>query len=97
MTRRPKPSPLPESRIERGIKLRRSQPQLGSVMIAIDTALRQLNNRIDKSERNARPRGTGSVIGSVVQVPRENPEHETHFDYLETVRVTLEQLVMDAP
>lgn len=88
---------MPESRIERGMKLRRKQHPIGSTMIAIDIAMKQLNYRIDRSEQQCQSSGSGSIVGSVIQVPQSNPSHETHIDFLESVRKTLEDLVQEAP
>jgi hypothetical protein len=91
------PTELRESRRERAKKMEKAKDPLGPVMTAIDIALGRLNYLIDRSERECRTEPSGSVVGSVIQVPQSNPSHEGHFDFLLTVKKTFEDLVQEAP
>jgi hypothetical protein len=70
---------------------------LSSTVIAIDIAMKKLNPRIDKAIDQCQASSSGSIVGSVVQVPMSDPMSQRAFDFLESVRQTLEDLVNEAP
>lgn len=86
-----------KTRRQIGHELKRHRVQLGSTIVGIEEAMAKLNGRINRSIEGCRLKGTGSVVGSVVQVPQQDPHTQAHFDYLDAVRATLEQLVNEAP
>lgn len=87
--------PRPRSRIELGVQIRKEQKQLGSCIIAIESALKQLGYHIDRNIEACGPPSSGSIVGSVVQVPQSDPSHEQAFDRLDQIRATLEGLVRE--
>lgn len=96
--RKRQPKQLPKTRLQIGYEIKRRRPSLGSLVVAIEGARRELFIEVDRAIEAAHsPSGSGSVVGSVVQVPRCDPRHEQAIDYLETVRKTLEDLVGEAP
>jgi hypothetical protein len=92
---RRKHTPHPRSRIERAIQIRKHQKQLGSTIIAIDTAFKRLNFLVDRNIEACGPASSGSIVGSVVQVPQSDPAHEQAFDRLDQIRATLEGLIRE--
>ena len=90
-------SPLRYTRAQRAVALRKRNEALGSTLVAIDIALKRLNPAIDRAIDTATKTGSGSVVGSVVQVPRANPVQEDAFDWLLDVKFQLEELVREAP
>lgn len=85
--------PRARTRKELAAQLKKSGDRIGSSLIsAIDTELDSLSKRVDRAFVATRPRGSGSIIGSVVQVPRSDPACERAFDYLNEVKQTLERL-----
>jgi hypothetical protein len=97
MIRRRRGRAHPKTRYEIGVELRRNQQQLGSLVIAIDLALRNLNHRIERAIEHCQPKSPGSVIGSEVQISVINPRHETAFEWLDSVKQSVEELIADAP
>jgi hypothetical protein len=89
--------PLPVTRMQRAVQIRKRDESLGSTLVAIDIALKRLNPAIDRAIDTASSSSTGSVVGSVVQVPQSNPRQEGAIDWLLDVKETLQELMREAP
>lgn len=95
-TPRRQPRRTRRSRYELGVEIRREREQLGSMIIRIDVALRRLNNAVDRAVQQCHPKGSGSIIGSLVQVPQNDPPHEQAFQFLDAVAAGVENLLREA-
>jgi len=66
--------------------------------MAIDVALKRLNYKIDRAVDRCLATGTsGSVVGSVVQVPLSDPVYQRAIDWLDAVQMSIEELVVEYP
>lgn len=91
------PQPLRQTRYERAVELRRTDHSLSSTLVAIDIALKSLYPRIDRALDMCQASSSGSVVGSVVQVPMSDPASQVAYDWLDAVKRSLEELVREAP
>jgi len=95
---RRKHAPHPKTRAQRAVEVGRDDHSLGNQLLAIDIALKRLNARIDKAVNACLATGSsGSVVGSVVQVPVSDPAHERAIDWLDAVQRDVEALVSGYP
>lgn len=93
--RRRMPNPKPRTRAELVMQLKREAHPVGAKLDSIDRLLKIIGNRADRAAQRARAHPTGSVIGSVVQVPQSDPATEQAWDYLDLVDRALWALQTD--
>jgi hypothetical protein len=71
---------------------KRGDSARASLLAAIDVELRSLSRRVDRAYEATRSKGSGSIVGSIVQVPQSDPTTQRAFDWLDEVKSTLETL-----
>lgn len=93
---RTKHNPVPQTAYQAAAVIKRRQKQLGTLFEDITKLERKLAFLTWRAVESCQPRGTGSIVGSVIQVPKRDPAHERYFEWLDAVRDGLEQLVASA-
>lgn len=93
--RRRRHNAVPKTRSERAVEIRKYDPSLSATLTRIDIALRNLNPAIERAVDACRASSSGSVVGSVVQVPRQDPRHQQAIDWLDAVVRSVEDVVRE--
>lgn len=83
--RRQQTNPVPRSRSEFVAQVKRESSWVGGKLDSILLSVTNIWNRCEKAAEKALAYGSGSIAGSVVQVPRSDPAAEEARDFLDLI------------